>query len=142
MTRSTAETIHGFLAEIRSGEAPERADIYLAPEVLAHQVVAGMQETLERTPSNYTEHVHEMIDMFGHFELTIEELLVNGDKAYVRWVQHGHHIGVIDGFEPTGHPLETIGSAVYRVVDGFIVEYWIQQESVGLRAQLEALAGA
>lgn len=50
--------------------------------VLANQVRARAGETLERSPANYTEHVEEMIEMFGKFEFTVDELLVDGTKAY------------------------------------------------------------
>lgn len=136
MTRSTEDTVRGFLDEVRSGRAPQEAARYMAPVVLAHQVRAGSRETLERSPANYTEHVEEMLEMFGVFTFSVEELLVDGDKAYARWVQQGHHVSVIDGHAPTGKPLETVGSAVYRVADGLIVEYWIQQDAAGLAAQL------
>ncbi|MFF8817097.1 MULTISPECIES: ester cyclase [Leucobacter] len=141
MSRSTAETVRGFLTEVRSGASPERAAHYMATTVLAHQVRAGARTTLERGAANYTEHVEEMLEMFGPFELVVDELLVDGDRAYARWIQRGHHVGDIDGHAPTGRPIETIGSAVYRVEGGYIVEYWIQQDAAGLAAQLAA-AGA
>ncbi|MCW8349186.1 ester cyclase [Vibrio sp. ZSDZ65] len=48
------------------------------------------------------------------------------------------HKGVVYGYEPTGLELSTVGSAVYRVSENQIAEYWIQQENQGLREQLEA----
>ncbi|GAA2826152.1 SnoaL-like polyketide cyclase [Leucobacter komagatae] len=138
MTRSTEETVRGFLGEVRSGQSPERAEHYMSQTVLAHQVRAGARETLERGPANYTEHVEEMLEMFGQFEFEVDELLVDGDRAYARWIQRGHHVGDIDGHEPTGRPIETVGSAVYRVEAGRIVEYWIQQDAAGLMTQLTA----
>lgn len=142
MNRSTETTVRAFLEHVRSGRSPKRASEYFAPVVLANQVRAGAGETLERSPANYTEHVEEMIEMFGNFEFTVDELLVDGDKAYARWTQRGHHVGMIDGHPPTGHPIETVGSAVYRVADGLIAEYWIQQDAAGLAAQLRSQRGA
>ncbi|MFG3703403.1 ester cyclase [Micromonospora sp. NPDC047670] len=65
------------------------------------------------------------------------EILGSGDKVYARWTQRGHHVGEVDGRAPTGAPVTQLTSAVYRVVDGLIVEYWIQIDRHGLRAQLE-----
>lgn len=136
MTRTTEATIIGFLDQVRSGRDPHRAAEYLAPVVLAHQVRAGSRETVERSPSNYAEHVEEMIETFGAFEFSVEELLIDGDKGYARWVQTGFHVGPIHGKAGTGRPIETVGSAVYRVDGGRIVEYWIQLDAAGLAAQL------
>jgi predicted ester cyclase len=64
-------------------------------------------------------------------------MLAQGDRVYVRWRQTGAHRGPIDGFPPTGRPLVEVASAVYRVRDGKIVEYWIQIDREGVRLQLE-----
>ncbi|WP_025133091.1 ester cyclase [Leucobacter sp. PH1c] len=138
MSRSTRDTVTAFLETVRSGREPERAGEFLAPSVRAHQVRAAARETIDRSPANYTEHVAEMVDMFGAFEFSVDELLVDGDRAYARWIQRGAHVGDIDGHAPTGKQIETVGSAVYRVADGLIVEYWIQQDAAGLAAQLGA----
>ena len=55
---------------------------------------------------------------------------------YARWTQHGHHVGEVDGVAPTSAPITQLTSAVYRVQDGLIVEYWIQIDRYGLHAQL------
>lgn len=75
--------------------------------------------------------------MFGEFTLEITELIAAGDRVYVRWQQRGTHIGEVDGFPPTGLVIQELASAVYRVFDGKIAEYWIQVDRAGLRAQLE-----
>ncbi|WP_125098926.1 ester cyclase [Leucobacter chromiireducens] len=140
MPRNTRDTVTAFLDTVRSGREPHRAAEFLAPVVRANQVRAGARETIERSPANYEEHVAEMHEMFGPFELVIDELLVDGDRAYARWIQRGTHVGEIDGHAPTDATIETVGSAVYRVADGLIVEYWIQQDAAGLAAQLTAAA--
>lgn len=134
---SVEEVVRGFIEQVRSGQKPELVNQYLAPVVVAHQIVSGVSEAIERTPENYRIHVEEFLEAYGSFELTIEEFLVQGQKAYVRWRQDGRHEGAIYGYQPTGLTLSTVGSAVYRVSDNQIVEYWIQQENQGLREQLE-----
>lgn len=69
--------------------------------------------------------------------LTIKELLVQDDRVYVRWKQSGVHIGEVDGYSPTNKPVVEIASAVYRVENEKIVEYWIQVDREGIRIQLE-----
>ncbi|MEH6396685.1 MULTISPECIES: ester cyclase, partial [Gammaproteobacteria] len=134
---SVEEVVRGFIEQVRSGKNPDLVDQYLAPVVVAHQIVSGISEAIERTPENYREHVEEFLEAYGNFDLTIEEFLVQGQKVYVRWRQDGRHEGVIYGYEPTGLELSTVGSAVYRVSENRIAEYWIQQENQGLREQLE-----
>lgn len=138
---SAKEIVRQFVTRVRGGLAPQEAALYLAPEVRANQLVSAQPgEVVMRTPANYQQHVEEFLAMFGNFRFELEELLADGDKVYARWRQYGHHLAKIDGFAPTGLPLITVGSAVYRVEDGKIAEYWIQQENSGLLAQLQANA--
>ncbi|CAG7645479.1 hypothetical protein SBRY_40166 [Actinacidiphila bryophytorum] len=91
---------------------------------------------VERTPQQYTEHVQEMLDAYGAFTLTVDELIAEGDRVYARWTQVGRHVGPVDGHPPTGAEVTSITSAVYRIEDGLIVEYWIQIDRQGIAGQL------
>lgn len=118
--RDTRAVVTGFLNEARSGRNPDAASDYLAAKVLAHQLVAESPYTLERSPADYAAHVREFLRDYGAFELRVDELLVDGDKAYARWTQIGRNLA------GSGEPVRQIGSACYRVEEGRIVEYWIQ----------------
>ncbi len=135
--RSATETVAEFFRIVRSGAEPDRAGEFLAATVLAHQVRSGSSDTIRRDPEDYAAHVREMLAAFGDFTVTVEELIAEGEKVYVRWVQDGWHRGPIAGFQPTGLAVRVVASAVYRVDRGRIIEYWIQQEDAGLLSQLE-----
>lgn len=131
------EVVKIFFEEVRSGRNPDKAHDLLSAVVLAHQVKAENPTTLERSPQNYADHVREMQAEWGNFELEIQEMLAQADRVYVRWKQTGTHTSEVDGFAPTGLPVVEIASAVYRVANGKIAEYWIQIDRAGIRAQLE-----
>ncbi|MFG3697787.1 ester cyclase [Micromonospora sp. NPDC047620] len=77
-----------------------------------------------------------MTASWGAFDLTIEEFLVDGARAYVRLSQVGRHLEPVDGIAPTGRTVRQINSVVYHVEDGLITEYWMQIDRAGLLAQL------
>ncbi|WJM09140.1 ester cyclase [Paenibacillus sp. PK1-4R] len=134
----TAEQIvRTFFEEVRSGRNPDYASNVMAEQVLAHQVISEDEVTVTRTPSDYADHVREMIEAYGEFSLEIQEMLTQGDKVYVRWRQTGTHIGEVDGYSPTNLPVIEIASAVYRVENEQIAEYWIQIDRLGIEKQLE-----
>ncbi|MFL0377818.1 ester cyclase [Paenibacillus amylolyticus] len=134
----TAEQIvRTFFEEVRSGRNPDYAGRLMAEQVLAHQVISEDEVTVTRTPSDYADHVREMIEAYGDFSLEIQELLTQGDKVYVRWRQTGTHIGEVNGYSPTNLPVIEIASAVYRVENERIAEYWIQIDRLGIEKQLE-----
>jgi predicted ester cyclase len=137
---SPESTVRNFMEVVRSGRAPDDASKYFAPVVQAHQVTSEGETTVARTPAEYAAHVRGFKEAFGDYRFDIEEVIAQGDRVYVRWRQQGSHRGSIDGESPTGAPLTEIGSAVYRVVDGRIVEYWIQLDRKGLEMQLERVA--
>ncbi|KRE93226.1 polyketide cyclase [Paenibacillus sp. Soil766] len=137
MPRSPRDVVQQFFQLVRSGLQPDAAHDYMAEQVLAHQITAENEITVHRTPTNYADHVREMLDAYGTFKLEVQELLTQEDRVYVRWKQSGIHIGEVDGFSPTGKPIIEIASAVYRVEHDKIVEYWIQIDRKGIRVQLE-----
>ncbi|PGX14705.1 ester cyclase [Bacillus sp. AFS033286] len=131
------QIVRKFFEEVRSGNNPDYSNQFMAEKVLAHQIVSEEEQTVCRTPEDYAEHVREMIEVYGNFSLEIQEFLEQGSKVYVRWKQVGMHVGEIDGYQPTGLPIIQIASAVYRIEDGKIVEYWIQIDRSGIQNQLE-----
>ena len=87
-------------------------------------------------PKDYAEHVRDDRNIWKLF-IRNSKLLVQDSKVYVRWKQVGTHIGEIDGYEPTGLPIIQIASAVYRIENGKISEYWIQIDRSRIQNQLE-----
>lgn len=131
------QTVRQFMAEVRSGRDPDAAIRYFAPVVRAHQLTSEGEATVARTPAEYAGHDRGFKQAFGDYAFTVEELIAQGDRVFVRWRQTGRHLGSLDGESPTGAPLTEIGSAVYRVADGHIVEYWILLDRKGLELQLQ-----
>lgn len=129
--------VRDFLLTIRSGKSPERIREFFADQVIAHQLESEQPRDVVRTPEDYALHVREFTHQYGRFEFDIVDLIADGDRVYARWTQRGHHLASIDGESPTGKPLLELASAVYRVSDGRIVEYWIQIDRMGLARQLQ-----
>jgi predicted ester cyclase len=136
-TTSNREIVKQFLEQVRSGKYPERAFLFMAETVSAHQMNSENQAIVKRTPQNYADHIREFLKMYGNYSFEITELLADGDKVYVRWLQVGKHLAEVDGYAPTGKPLMEIASCVYRLAGGKIVEYWVQADRLGFEKQLE-----
>ncbi|EOP54576.1 hypothetical protein IKQ_02196 [Bacillus cereus VDM053] len=131
------QIVRKFFEEVRSGNNPDYSNQLMAEKVLAHQIVSEEEQTVCRTPKDYAEHVREMIEVYGNFSLEIQEFLVQGSKVYVRWKQVGTHLRETDGYQPTGLPIVQMASAVYRIEDGKISEYWIQIDRSGIQNQFD-----
>ncbi|MGE7914359.1 ester cyclase [Lysinibacillus xylanilyticus] len=130
------QIVKKFFEEVRSGNNPDYATELMADQVLAHQVISEEELTVLRTPQDYADHVKEMVEAYGDFSLEIQEFMVQENKVYVRWKQVGTHVGEVDGYQPTSLPVIEIASAVYRIEDEKIAEYWIQIDRAGIEKQL------
>lgn len=131
------QIVKKFFEEVRSGNNPDYATELMADQVLAHQVTSEEELTVTRSPKDYADHVKEMVETYGDFSLEIQEFMVQGNKVYVRWKQVGTHVGEVDGYQPTNLPVIEIASAVYRIEEEKIAEYWIQIDRAGIENQLK-----
>ena len=135
-TEHTRRIVREYLERCRSGKEPAACAHYLAPSFATHYVFAEQTIDGERTPDWMIEHIGEQLETYGDFEFVIDELLADGDHAFVRTTQRGTHQGVINGVAPTGRPLTVLTHAVYRVDGDHIVEYWLNSDRAGLAAHL------
>lgn len=63
-------------------------------------------------------------------------LVAEGDTVALRAIDRGTHDGAFMGIEPTGREVEYPATAFFRMVDGKIVERWVQPDLFGLVRQL------
>lgn len=77
----------------------------------------------------YFEQVHRG---FPDMHVTIEDLIVSGDRVVVRTTWQGTHLGVYEGIEPTGKRMKRTMIQIFRVSEGKIQEEW--NEGAGLLA--------
>jgi predicted ester cyclase len=61
---------------------------------------------------------------FSDFHLAIEDLVVDGEKVWLRMTATGTNDGSFMGHAPTGRAMRTEVFDVMRVKDGRIVEHW------------------
>lgn len=79
---------------------------------------------------------------FGAFpDLRVQnhDVIVEGDKAVVRWTAEGTHRGELMGIPATGKPVHLKGLDVIRVTNGKIVERWGELDALGMMQQLGAI---
>ena len=63
-------------------------------------------------------------DAFPDAELGVEDAVVEGDRAALRYRLTGTHRGRYLGVPPTGRAIEVAGMMIVRVEGGQIVEEW------------------
>jgi predicted ester cyclase len=119
----TAEDVRAFLqpAIARFNDRDDRLGFLesYAPDVRLHGYPAGMDghEGLQRFHA-------ALWDAFPDAELSVDEAVVEGDRAALRYRLTGTHRGRYLGVAPTGRAIEVAGMMIVRVDGGRIVEEW------------------
>jgi predicted ester cyclase len=77
---------------------------------------------------------------FPDFHLTIEEMVLDGDKVWVRSTARGTNLGPFMG-PPSGKRVEVTVFDLCRVQDGRVVEHWGVPDRFTLLQQIGRLPG-
>jgi steroid delta-isomerase-like uncharacterized protein len=71
-------------------------------------------------------------------EVTVDEMLAEGDKVACRWTMNGTHKGTLFDIPPTGRSVQISGFTFYRIADGKVIEETGMGNTFGLMQQLGA----
>jgi len=138
------------LYRIANGKVTERIDYNSAREVLAQTLEANKavvrryieevvnQGHLERIPefvaASYVEEKRrDEVAAFRAFpdqHASIEQMAAEGDLVMKRETVTGAHQGEFAGFAPTGQKLSVSQISVDRLVDGKIVQTWLENDAL------------
>ena len=90
----------------------------------------GMREAVTRGCMTYFE-------AFPDLHISVDEIIAEDDKVFVRSTMTGTHDGEYKGIAPTGRNVASDCAEVFRVSeDGKIVGYWCLMNVAGLMRQL------
>ena len=114
-------------------ESEDIVDELLAPDYIGHfppnPDVVGREAVKQFNRETRT--------AFPDLQLTIDELIGEGDKVVARWTMRGTHLGEMRGGIPsTGKPFTVTGTTTNRVIAGQIAEAWGNIDLLGLMLQL------
>ena len=86
--------------------------------------------------------VAEIRRAFPDYAGTNVEQIAEGEEVANRFVFLGTHLGDFEGVSPTGKRVEFVGHSIDRVVEGKIVESWVEVDMLGVMRQLGAEPGS
>ena len=73
---------------------------------------------------------------FPDLQLTIEDIIAEGQTVVARWSCRGTHKGDLSGIAPTGKQVTISGVSSARFTNGKMVEGWVNWDALGLMQQL------
>jgi len=136
-TTDLADLVRGFYEPFRTGDTSIYDEV-LAQDWIDVPLAPGQQQGPAGMAGQIAAFRHAMPD----YNVTHEDLIVQGDKVAVRNTVSGTHQGTFMGIQPTGKHIEMRTMDVHQVRDGRIIATWHLEDFAGLMAQLNAPADA
>jgi predicted ester cyclase len=116
-------------------DRPEALVGFVDQDVIVHPGTPGAGPTLHG--------IEELQVAFRRFHravpdlhITIEDAIPTNDKVAARWIATGTHEGELAGISGSGRSVRWGGIDIYRLANGKIVEWWRNDDFVGLLQQL------
>jgi len=114
---------------------------------VAEAISAGDLDALDELmvpdiAQEFKEGIAEVRRAFPNYHGTNEIQIAEGDMVANRFVFYGTHQGKFMGIAPTGREVRFTGLAIDRIVDGKIVENWIEGNLEDLLRQIGAVVWA
>jgi steroid delta-isomerase-like uncharacterized protein len=73
---------------------------------------------------------------FPNLQVTVEDMLAEGNKVAWRWTIIGTHTGDLMGIPPTGKPIKITGIVVSHFVNGKWAEDYVNWDTLGMMQQI------
>src|SRR6202022_4518703 len=113
-------------------------DLDLADELLDENYVEHPEDVPGRQA--WKDRISMFRRAFPDLSVTIEEMLVDGDRVATRTTIRGTHKEDLMGIAATGRAVEVMGVDITHLSDGQAVERWGGIDMFGLLHQLGAIA--
>lgn len=131
-TEGGPEALVRWIVDVLNRHDPEAYRQVLAPDAV------------ERLPSRtlhgadaIVAYVHELFGAVPDATFTLLGLAGAGEEVLVRWRLTGTHSGgELEGFEPTGRPIDIDGAGHYTVHDGRVASSFVVLDRLQLARQL------
>ena len=128
---SAEELVRRLHGELLRSRDLDRLDEFFADDFVSHNMPPGLPQGLAGVRAFF----QAFLDGLADIEVTVDELVADGDRVAVATTTTGRHEGELFGVQPTGRSVSLTGIDMVRV-DGKIVEHRGLTDTVGLLRQL------
>ncbi len=118
-----------------------RGNLGLLEDIVAPDIIDHTAQTGGWVPGRegFQQHVTWFRSTCPDMQITVEDLVAEGERVIAFWTFRGTHQGEFWGVQPTGRHI--VGSAIstLRVQNGQVVEYAVRPDRLGILLQLGGL---
>jgi len=120
-------------------EGPYKGDLSAADELLAPDFALHIPLPSAPGIQGMNDVITACRAAFEHLNVTVEDMVAEGDKVAARFTARGIHKGAFMSLPPTGKSITMTGIEIFRVENGQIAELWGEANLLGLMQQLGIL---
>jgi predicted ester cyclase len=131
---AAADHVRRMHEQLLASRDLDRLGEFFAADFTSHNMPPGLPQGLDGVRAFFQLFLAGLDDI----EVTVDELIADGDRVAVATTTSGVHSGELFGVEPTGRRIAVTGIDLVRVADGLIVEHRGLTDTVGLLRQLHA----
>ncbi len=121
MSEQNKEVVEQYYARVLNGRDLDAVGDFFADERMVEGVRRGCFSYFQAFPD---------------LHVSLDELIAEGDKVFLRSTMTGTHDGEYKGIPATGRHIATDCAEVFRIADGKFVGYWCLTNVAGLTRQL------
>ncbi len=117
-------------------DGPSKGNLNIANELLSSDFTLHVPLPVSSGINGIKEVITSCRAAFEHLNVTIEDMIAEGDNVAARFTAHGIHKGDFMGLPATEKTITMTGIEIFRIKDGKIVELWGEANLLGLMQQL------
>jgi predicted ester cyclase len=102
---------------------------------------ANVNRYVAESDQELKDHIAFFEAAFPKYQLSVDDMIAEGDKVAVRTTFTGTHKGDLMGIAPTGKDVVLPFIIIYRVSGDRIVEHWMSVDQMALMQQLGVAPG-
>jgi steroid delta-isomerase-like uncharacterized protein len=96
-------------------------------------------QTVESSPADEKAAYKQIKAVWGGWDMTIDQMLAEGDRVVAQWTFRGVHQGEFHGLPATHREVAWSGINIFRLADGKIAEVWDISDRLWMWQQLSVL---
>jgi steroid delta-isomerase-like uncharacterized protein len=120
-------------------EGPSRGDLGAADDLLAPNFTLHIPLPSQSGIEGMNDVITACRAAFEHLNVTVENMVAEGDMVAARFSARGIHQGIFMGLPATGKSIIMTGIEIFRIEEGKIAELWGEANLLGLMSQLGIL---
>ena len=134
MSEQNKSLMRRIVEELWNQKKPALIDQFYADKYVGHTPDGQLQGH-----AGARQHYNTYVTAFPDCQVSIDDMVAEGDKVAIRFTATGTHRGELAGIAPSGKKMNVSGNLTVRITDGMVVEDYNVWDTLKLAQQIGAV---